>query len=257
MNAAISGTARKKVRVGIIGFGRFGELTSRILKRKFKDVRVLVFSRKREKPGVEGGIEFASLDEVCNCDVIIPCVPISGFEGVIKSICGKIKPGALLVDVCSVKVYPVEVMMKYIPENVEILATHPAFGPDSARRGLKGLKVILHNVRISPEKFARVKQACRDIGLEVIEMTPEEHDRLMAFSLAYTHLVGRIGQRMNVKTTPVDTKGFAQLLKVQGYVVNDTLELFRDMQNYNPYVKEMRKQFRKALTEIEAELASA
>jgi len=206
---------------------------------------------------MEGGIEFTSLDEVCNCDVIIPCVPISGFEEVIKTIGGKIKPGALLVDVCSVKVYPVEVMKKYIPENVEILATHPAFGPDSAKRGLKGLKIILHNVRISPEKFIGVKQACRDIGLEVIEMTPEEHDRFIAFSLAYTHLVGRIGQRMNVKTTPVDTKGFGQLLKVQGYVVNDTLELFRDMQNYNPYAKEMRKQFYKALTEIEVELASA
>lgn len=256
MNAAISGKAQKKVRVGIIGYGRFGELTSRILKEKFKNVRVLVFSRKREKLGAEGGIEFASLEEVGNCDVIIPCVPISKFEGVIKSIAGKIKPGALLVDVCSVKVYPVEVMMKYIPENVEILATHPAFGPDSAKRGLKGLKVILHNVRVSPERFARVKQACRDVGLDVIEMTPEEHDRLIAFSLAYTHLVGRIGHRMNVKTTPVDTKGFGQLLKVQGYVVNDTIELFRDMQNYNPYAKEMRKQFYKVLTEIEVELAS-
>jgi prephenate dehydrogenase len=36
--------------------------------------------------------------------------------------------------------------------------------------------------------------------------------------------------------------------------VNDTLELFRDMQNYNPYAKEMRKQFYKALTEIEVEV---
>ena len=253
MKADTSVTERDVVQVGIIGYGRFGKLVTRILKSKFRNGHNLVFTRKRETLGVNRGIEFASLDEVCNSDVIIPCVPISSFEEVIKSICGKIKPGALLIDVCSVKVHPVEVMTKYVPTNVEILATHPAFGPDSAGRGLKGLRIIVHKVRISPAKFTRIKQSCRDIGLEVIEMSPKEHDKLMAFSLAYTHLIGRIGERMNVKSTPIDTQGFTQLLKVQGYVVNDTLTLFKDMQNFNPYARKMREQVRQALTKIEEE----
>lgn len=242
------------VQVGIIGFGRFGKLTARIIQSKFPDVRVLVFARKRTQLGKSGGIEFASLDEVCGSNVVIPCIPISAFEDVIKSISGKIKPGTLLIDVCSVKVYPVEVMTKYLPASVEILATHPIFGPDSARRGLKGLKIVLHNVRISPVRYEKVKRCCEDIGLKVIEMSPEEHDRLMAFSLAYTHLVGRIGERMNLKNTPIDTKGFAQLMKVQSYVVNDTFTLFKDMQKFNPYAEEMRRRFRQALAELEEEL---
>jgi len=244
------------VRVGIIGFGRFGKLVAQILKSKFENVHILVFSRRRRGPGIDRGIEFASLDEVCDSDVVIPCVPISSFEEVIKSIGGKIKSGALLLDVCSVKVHPVEVMAKYIPADVEILATHPVFGPDSAKRGLKGLKIVLCQVRISPERLAKVKQSCHDIGLEVIEMSPAEHDELIAFSLAYIHLVGRIGEKMNIKNTAVNSKGFAQLLKVQGYVVNDTFQLFKDMQNFNPYAKKMREQFHRALAEIEKELAS-
>ena len=147
-------------------------------------------------------------------------------------------------------------MTRYITANVEILATHPAFGPDSAKQGLKGLKIVLHQVRISPSKLIRIKQSCRDIGLKVVEMSPEEHDKLMAYSLAYTHLVGRIGERMNIRNTGLDTKGFAQLLKVQGYVVNDAFTLFKDMQNFNPYAKEMRRQVHRALTKIEEELAS-
>ncbi len=87
-------------------------------------------------------------------------------------------------------------------------------------------------------------------------MSPQEHDKLMAFSLAYTHLIGRIGERIQVRNTTIDTRGFAQLLKVQGYVVNDTFKLFRDVQNFNPYAKEMRAQVRQALNKIEAELAS-
>ena len=256
MKATTSVIGQNTVQVGIIGFGRFGKLIARIIKSKSSNVRILVFARKRKKLGISGGVEYASLDNVCNSDVIIPCVPISSFEAVIKSICGKIKSGALLVDVCSVKVHPVAVMTKYVPANVEILATHPAFGPESARRGLKGLKIILHTVRISPSKFAKIKQYCRDIGLAAIEMSPEEHDKLTAFSLAYTHLVGRIGERMNIKNTVIDTRGFAQLLKVQGYVVNDTFTLFQDMHNFNPYAKEMRQQVHRALVEIEAELTS-
>ena len=257
MKADASVTERYTAQVGIIGYGRFGKLTARIIKSRFRGVRTLVFARKRNKLGISGGIEFTSLDEICNSDVIIPCVSISSFEEVIRSICGKIKPGALLIDVCSVKVHPVEVMMKYVPANVEILATHPTFGPDSVRRGLKGKKIVLYPVRVSPSKFAKIKQSCQDIGLKVVEMSPEEHDKLMAFSLAYTHLVGRIGERMHMQSTAIDTKGFAQLLRVQGYVVNDTFTLFKDMQKFNPYAKEMRQQVRQALTKIEEELASS
>ncbi len=242
------------VQVGIIGFGRFGRIAARIIQSGFPGVRILVFARKRERLGKSGGIEFTTLDDVCSSDVIVPCVPISAFEEVIKSISGKLKPGALVVDVCSVKVYPVEVMTKYLPAGVEILATHPNFGPDSARRGLKGLKIILHKVRISASRYDRIKQSCQALGLEVLEMSPEEHDKLMAYSMAYTHLIGRVGERMNLKNTPIDTQGFAQLMKVQDYVVNDTFTLFQDMQRYNPYAKEMRRRLRQALAEIEAGL---
>jgi prephenate dehydrogenase len=87
-------------------------------------------------------------------------------------------------------------------------------------------------------------------------MSPEKHDELMAFSLAYTHLIGRIGERMNINNTAIDTKGFTQLLKVQEYVVNDSARIFKDMHNFNLYARKMREQFRQALTEIEEELAS-
>ena len=43
-----------------------------------------------------------------------------------------LKENAVIVDVCSVKEYPVQWMRELLPANVSILATHPMFGPDSA-----------------------------------------------------------------------------------------------------------------------------
>ena len=69
-------------KIGIIGFGRFGKLIARILKSKFADVHILAFAWKRKKLGISQGVEFTTLNEVCNSDVVIPCVPISSFEEV-------------------------------------------------------------------------------------------------------------------------------------------------------------------------------
>lgn len=202
--------------------GRFGALLSQILTNNFKDIKLV--------------------DSVEEADVVFPCVPIRAFEEVIKDISPKLKKGALVIDVCSVKVYPVRIMKKYL-KDVEIIATHPLFGPDSAKEGLENLQIMMFNVSASGKAFNKFKKYCRGLKLNVLEMTPEEHDRYMAYSQAYTHFVGRIGQELKLKKTPIDTIGFQQTLKIQQYVVNDSEELFVDMHKFNPYSARMRKEF--------------
>ena len=127
--------------IGIIGFGRFGKLLTKYLSEDFK---VYIFNRsdKNEEIKKTNGIP-ASLEEVCKKDVVIPCVPISQFEETLNEIKGLLKENSLIIDVCSVKEYPVEVMKKILPEKTQILATHPMFGPDSAAESLKDRKVVL------------------------------------------------------------------------------------------------------------------
>ena len=78
-------------------------------------------------------------------------------------------------------------------------------------------------------------------------MTPEEHDRYGAYSINYTHLIGRIGERIGIRETPIDTQGFIVIRDVMQYVVNDRMELFFDMQRYNPYAAEMIVHVKQAL----------
>lgn len=197
------------------------------------------------------------VEKIEDADTIFPCIPISAFEEVIKDISPKLKKGGLVMDVCSVKMFPTQVMIENLPKNIEIIASHPLFGPDSANDGLTNLPMVMWPVRISNQKFSHIKQIFLDMGIRVIEMTPEEHDKITAFTQVYAHLVGRIGQDVGIKPSLIDTRGFQRLFSVQEQVINDTNQLFIDMNRFNPFAKQMRAQVNQSLRHIEMELAHA
>ena len=94
--------------IGIIGFGRFGKLAARYLARDFD---VLVFNPTDKSAEIkESGALEASLRSVCQQKVIILCVPISILKKVLVEIGPLLKQDRIVVDVCSVKVYPVQWM---------------------------------------------------------------------------------------------------------------------------------------------------
>lgn len=235
--------------IGIIGNGRFGNLVFNTL---YLHTTCLV---KVFEPGHKiDNRKFFSLEDVCNSDIVIPCVPISKFEEVIKLINPILKPSALLIEICSVKTYPVNIMLKNLNSNIEILATHPMFGPDSTDSGkhFKDLNFIYSKVRIiNEQRLGQILKFLRSLGLNLIKMTPEEHDKQAAYTQAFAFLIGKIGIKLNVRANQITTKGFNGILYNQLSVENDTSTLFRDMQIYNPYSLEMRNKFLKALTEIE------
>lgn len=238
--------------IGIIGFGRFGKLLTKYLA---QDLKVYVFNRSdKAKEIKENNAIPASLEEVCKKDVVIPCVPISQFEGVLNKIKNLLLENSLVVDVCSVKEYPVELMKKKLPEKVQILATHPVFGPDSAAESLKGAKIVLCKARIPDDLYEKIKSILKEKGLVVIETTPEEHDKEIAKSLLLTHFIGRGLIDIGVANLEIDTEGYKRLVYVLDTVKNDTNQLFEDMNKYNKYSKKIREDFIKSLNKIEERL---
>ena len=238
--------------IGIIGFGRFGKLLTKYLSEDFK---VYVSSRSNKDDDIKknNGIP-ASIEEVCSKDVVIPSVPISKFEETLNGIKGVIKDDSLVIDVCSVKEYPVKLMKKMLPEKIEILATHPMFGPDSAAESLKGNKIALCRIRVNDERYEKIKSYLKEKGLIVIETTPEKHDMETAKSLILTHFIGRALIEFGAKNMEIDTEGYKRLMKILDTVKNDTTQLFEDMNKYNKYSKETRDDFIKALNSINRRL---
>jgi prephenate dehydrogenase len=159
------------------------------------------------------------------------------------------------MDVCSVKVLPVRWMRETLPEHVEILATHPMFGPDSARYSLAGHKLVLCPERIDIMRLSNIKAWMESRELFVIETSPDEHDKQIAVSLAMTHFIGRSLSAFGAQPLNIDTEGYKRLLHILGVVENDTWQLFEDMHHYNPYAKEKRQAFLQAMIDIDRGLA--
>ena len=243
----------KRLTIGIIGFGRFGQILTKHLLKHLPQIKVLVSSSQKNLK-LPSGAKQVSLETTAQCPVVIPCVPISVFESVIKKIKSHLKPNSLVIDVCSVKTHPVKVMKKHLPENVNILATHPMWGPDSAKYDLKGLTTVLCPIHLPKSHLTTIKKGLEKLGQNVLVMSPKKHDQLLARSQIITHLFGRINQKLNIKSTPIDTQGFKQLLKIQTFVTNDTWQLFLDMFLFNPHAQKTLKQVKQALDQIDKQI---
>ena len=196
------------------------------------------------------GKVFFSLEEVCRADVLILCVPISCFEELVKEIKPLLGAHTIVCDVATVKKHTVSILQaqgirKYV-------ATHPMFGPYSYEKqgkSLQSLRMAVCESTLSQDEHKEVFSWFRGLGLTVLEMTPEEHDKSIAETLFLTHLVGQIVKTGKFERTAIDTLSFGFLMDAVESVAHDD-NLFRDVFRYNPYCVEVLKRFEDGEKEV-------
>jgi len=227
--------------VGIIGFGNFGKFIAKHLKEKFDVFATDIADKRKEAEGI--GVNFVTIKEAASKDIVILAVPMENLKEILEIIKNKIQPEALILDVCSLKMFSCNAMKEILPENVEIIGTHPLFGPQSASNSIKGMKVVLCNVNARQETLERVRRFCESSGLKAIVTTPEEHDKQMAVSQALTHFIGQTAKHMGLKRVELSTKTFDDLMNIIDIIKNDTPALFENMQTMNTFAKKVREKF--------------
>ena len=128
------------------------------------------------------------------------------------------------------------------------------FGPDSARQGIAGQPMILCPVRISGALLREWQTRFAAIGLRVVMMTAEQHDREAAFTQGITHYLGRVLAEMGLGESSISTVGYRMLREIMEQICNDSLQLFLDLQRYNPFTAEMRERLEHALSAVRSQL---
>ena len=243
----------KQVKVGVYGMGRFGAFWAKSLSDAGMDVAAW---NRSDRPFPEG-VQKLSKEEVLTRDVLFYCVAISSFEQVLAETASLIGKNTLVFDTCSVKVHPMEAMERLLPPSCRYIGTHPMFGPDSAAGGMDGLPIVLSQGRCDEELLSIWASRFSGMGLKVIETSAQEHDQEAAYTQGITHVVGRVLGELDFSESAIATSGYRQLLQVREQTCNDPLQLFMDLQHYNPYTHPMRLELSKALDTIMDLLATA
>ena len=239
---------RYKQTVSIVGFGRFGQTLYRLIKDDFEEI--IVYRRSgisRREFGLNKNTKVAArIEEVFQArfddlHTIFYCTPISTFDKVIKQHKRFWRKGQVIIEVLSVKKWPYEVLSKHLRgKKVQAILSHPMFGPDSSRSGFKGLVWVMDRFRAEEKVYEFWKGYIKSKGLKVVELSAKEHDYLAAFSQGVAHFIGRLLAEFGLAPTPIDTMGAKKLREVMEQTVNDSWQLFLDLQRFNPYTKKMR-----------------
>jgi prephenate dehydrogenase len=238
--------------IGLIGYGRFGAFAAAHAARR-ADI-VVYETRRIPRSSLPKRVRRGTLSEAAAQEVVILAVPVSSMQRVLRRIRPHLRPGAIVIDVAAVKSAPVAWMKQLLPPDIEILGTHPFFGPDSGRDGLAGLTIVLCPVRVKGRTLARVLTELHRSGLETLFMSPVEHDRLMAETILLTQYVGRLVHRLGIRRWPPLTRNYERLLGLVETVRSDTPGLLADMIAHNPFGRRLLAGFRRAQRDLHREL---
>lgn len=238
--------------LGLIGYGAFGRLCAQSLSR-YVPLQVYETDEARRKSASFGNVAFVELGQAASSDVVLICVPIRQFRETVSSIVPFLKRGALVADVCSVKTLPVTILQTELPDYVDVMCTHPLFGPQSAKDGIAGLKIVVCHTRGRRCEIA-LRFLRERLSLEVIRASSERHDQEMAVVQGLTHLIAKVLTRMEPLPTEMVTRSFEYLLKATDYVRHDSDELFRAIEQDNPFAQEVTERFFRLATELYRDL---
>jgi prephenate dehydrogenase len=241
--------------LGIIGFGAFGQLVACYTRPYF---RLCAYD---PAPGLQPtadrhGVTLTSLELAASCPVVVLATPVGRMQEAVDAMAPHVRPGSLVLDVGSVKVRPAEIMRRGLPVHAGIVATHPLFGPESARNGIAGLKVAVcpirgrHGGRVA--SFLR-----RRLRLNVIMTTPEEHDREAAAVQGLTHLIAKALAQMGPLPSRMTTRSFDLLMEAVDMVRHDAPEVFEAIVRANPHAGSVRRRFLEIASALNAKLGDA
>ncbi|MFS8012928.1 putative arogenate dehydrogenase (NADP(+)) [Helianthus anomalus] len=248
-------TSKKTLNIGIIGFGPFSQFLTKTM---IKQGHIVRATSRSDYSAHLGANFFRDMEEFMGVehDVIMICTSILSVSEVVKSIpfhC--LKKPTLFADVLSVKEHPRQILLQEVPEDSDVVCTHPMFGPESGKDGWNGLNFMYERVRVRDEDLcSSFLNIFESEGCKMIEMSCEEHDRLAAQSQFVTHTIGRILSEMQITNTVIDTKGFEKLVQVKENTANDSMDLYRGLFIHNRFAKQQMENLESALERVKGSL---
>jgi len=188
------------MKVTIIGgAGGMGRWFTAFFKENGVDVRIVDKSPQTKEIAKKLEVQFLNADilkvteddrevkeDIVDTDVLLISVPINITGRVIERVGPEMHEGSLLMDITSVKKAPIEMMDRFTNEDVEILGTHPLFGPTT--KNMRGQTIIFVPLR-KGHLYDKIDAMFKKNGARIEILTAEEHDEIMSVIQGLTHFI--------------------------------------------------------------------
>lgn len=192
--------------IALIGLGLMGGSLAAALKKVGHSGRVLAYARRAETRDAASaqGIADEVFDDPAACvegaDVVVLCLPVLAMEACIAACRDALKLGAIVTDVGSTKSELHDALSAALADSdASYLGSHPMAGYDE--NGLDALDPDLYTGALviltpddgtDPEHVARLQSLWESVGSKVVAVSPAEHDRLVAATSHFPHLLASL-----------------------------------------------------------------
>lgn len=192
----------KNTQILIIGLGVIGGGYARALTRQGYRVAAITKEQRdvdyaREHGILQNATTVTDPALIQSADLLIFALYPHTFIDWIRTYGHLIRPGALVTDVTGVKSIVVGTVQDLLPPGVEFIAAHPMAGRE--RSGIEysddGVFRGANYIVTPTEKNTREAiETCRELGRilgfsRISELSPHEHDRMIAFLSQLTHII--------------------------------------------------------------------
>jgi chorismate mutase / prephenate dehydrogenase len=259
LRAEARGDGRRALVIG--GAGQMGRWFARFLDSQGFVVELVDSAVPAETAvSADGFAQRARLaDGVCDHDLILIATGITASSAVMQEL-AVIKPAGVVIDVASIKAPLAAGYAALRAAGVAAASMHPMFGPSAVLLADRHVVVIdLGDARAT----ALARQLFAATTAQVVEMSLDEHDRLMAEVLGLSHAVNIVfaaaladGGQDESRLDRISSSTFNAQTKVTRAVVNENPHLYYEIQSLNPNSDEVLKRFACALDRFRNALAS-
>jgi len=243
------------MRIAVLGAGKMGVWFAKFF--LAEGYSVVVADRKKEKLSKlkkELPVETADFAEaVANADRVLICVSISAFEETVKKISPAVRNGQIVMDICSIKDFPVKTMHQHLKGGL-VLGIHPVFGPGSTT--IENKTFVLTPTTHEEEAFAAdFKKLLETKKARVFVMSPQKHDELMSVVLGLPHFIGLVAcdtlleQADYPETKDVAGTTYRMLFTLAEVAALENPELFASLQLSLPELEKLENSFIEKATE--------
>ena len=188
--------------IGIYGVGLLGGSIGYSLKKDFPDTRIIGIGRSEDRLKVAKSLKVIDsyttnpLQIPESLDLLVVCTPVGKLAGHVKESLSAMKPNGVITDVGSTKVTVVQQCEAIVGNKCRFVGAHPMAGShktgvESASADLfKGKTCVVTETILSDEDaVSLVSDFWVSLGMRVVRMKPEQHDKLVARSSHLPHIV--------------------------------------------------------------------